>query len=34
MMNLSLPMTTADQDVAVEAFEEFLDSRRVLLVEG
>ena len=34
MMNLSLPMTAQDLDVAVAAFEEFLDSRRALLVEG
>lgn len=34
MMNLSLPMTEADLDVAVAAFEEFLDSRRPLLEAG
>ena len=34
MMNLSLPMIPADLDVAVAAFEEFLDSRRALLSEG
>ncbi|MBL6600893.1 MAG: aspartate aminotransferase family protein [Alphaproteobacteria bacterium] len=34
MMNLSLPMTEADLDVAVAAFEEFLDSRRALLQDG
>jgi len=34
MMNLSLPMTDADLDVAVAAFEEFLDSRRALLEAG
>lgn len=32
MMNLSLPMTDDDLDTAVAAFEEFLDSRRALLV--
>jgi len=31
MMNLSLPMEDADLDVAVGAFEEFLDTRRVIL---
>ena len=31
MMNLSLPMTDADIDFAVSAFEEFLDSRRAIL---
>lgn len=34
MMNLSLPMVEADLDVAVGAFEEFLDSRRALLSSG
>jgi glutamate-1-semialdehyde 2,1-aminomutase len=34
MMNLSLPMTEADLDVAIGAFEEFLDSRRALLNDG
>jgi glutamate-1-semialdehyde 2,1-aminomutase len=33
MMNLSLPMVEADLDVAVAAFEEFLDSRRQLLAK-
>lgn len=34
MMNLSLPMTEADLDIAVAGFEEFLDSRGALLADG
>ncbi len=34
MMNLSLPIRDEDLDVAVSAFEEFLDSRRAVLSES
>ncbi len=34
MLNMSLPMTGADVDAAVTAFEEFLDSRRSVLADA
>ncbi|MBH67054.1 MAG: aspartate aminotransferase family protein [Rhodospirillaceae bacterium] len=34
MMNLSLPMTDADLDFAIQTFEEFLDSRHAILKMG